>query len=72
MKRTICILGTLLMLLLCMCRKDKGLCELTAAPDLKIAYSSGAVFTVNPSGGDDTRALTDAFEDAKAAGPGSR
>jgi hypothetical protein len=55
-----------------MCRKDKGLCEPKVAPDVKIGHSPVAVFIVNPSGGDDTRALTDAFEDAKAAGPGSQ
>lgn len=35
------------------------------------AASTPAVFVVNPGGGDDTPALQQAFEDAKAAGPGS-
>lgn len=38
--------------------------------DLKNA-SAPAVFIVNPSGDDDTPAISQAFEDAKAAGPGS-
>ncbi len=41
-----------------------------AAPGLKKAPAS-AVFVVEPSGGDDTPAIMQAFDDAKAAGPGS-
>ena len=32
---------------------------------------AGLLLQVNPSGGDDTQALIDAFDAAKAAGPGS-
>ncbi len=59
------------MLLLSTCSKDKELSDLTGVPDLKSAHSHGAVITVNPSGSDDTQVLIDAFEEAKAAGPGS-
>jgi hypothetical protein len=71
MKKTILLLGTLLVLLLSTCSKDKELSDLTGVPDLKSAHSHGAVITVNPSGSDDTQALIDAFAEAKAAGPGS-
>jgi hypothetical protein len=71
MKKTIWLLSTLLILFLSTCSKDKEITDQTGVPDLKSAHSSGAVFTVNPNGSDDTQALIDAFEDAKAAGPGS-
>ncbi len=45
MKKTIWLLSTLLMLLLCTCSKDKELTDLTGVPDLKSAHSSGAVIT---------------------------
>ncbi len=52
------------------CSKDSDL--LTGPTDdagLKCAHDK--VFVVRPSGGDDSQALLDAFEDAKAAGKGS-
>ncbi len=41
-----------------------------ASLNLKAA-SGSAIFVVNPSGGDDTPAVLEAFDNAKAAGPGS-
>jgi hypothetical protein len=62
----------LMMLVLCTCSKDDTFVSNSSGQDdlLKKAHK-GAVFTVSPSGGDDTQAFKDAFDDAKAAGPGS-
>jgi len=72
MKKLIYLFSSLLMLGLYTCTQDDGLVpDPSGAADLKSAHSHGAVITVNPSGSDDTQALIDAFDNAKAAGPGS-
>jgi len=53
------------------CNKDEIIViEEDQAIDLK-AGPAGEVFIVNPSGADDTPAILQAFDNAKAAGPGS-
>jgi len=73
MKKLVFLLSTLLMLFLSSCSKDKLDSGFTPDPTnvstLKVA--SGVVIPYSPSGGDDTGGLTDAFNLAKAAGPGS-
>jgi hypothetical protein len=72
MKKLLYLFSSVLMLFLYTCTQDEGLVpDSSGDTDLKSAHSHGAVITVNPSGGDDTQVLIDAFEDAKAAGPGS-
>jgi hypothetical protein len=52
------------------CNKDEAF--LGEAPEIGLkAGPAGLVFMVQPSGGDDTPAIMQAFDDAKAAGPGS-
>ena len=53
------------------CQKTSEFDNELAGIELKSASGCGEVFLVNPSGGDDTQALKDAFEDAKASGPGA-
>lgn len=65
----------LLLILVCFgllsgCSKYEMPGDELSEPDLKKAVKT-AVFVVEPSGGDDTPAIVQAFEDAKAAGPGS-
>lgn len=73
MKKLVFLLSPLLMLFLSNCSKDKldsGFTpDLTNISTLKAA--SGEVIPYSPSGGDDTGGLTDAFNLAKDAGPGS-
>jgi hypothetical protein len=52
------------------CNKDEIATEEDLAMDLK-AGPAGEVFIVTPSGADDTPAILEAFNNAKAAGPGS-
>ena len=72
MKKLIYLLGPVLMLFLYACSMEE---EISPNPDadamLKKAPVAVNVFTVYPSGGDDTEALIAAFDDAKAAGPGA-
>ena len=56
--------------LLFSCSKD-GSDEAFTGIDLKSRNVTPQVFVVTPSGGDDTPAICQAFDDAKAAGPGS-
>lgn len=52
------------------CNKDEAF--IGEAPEIGLKSSAaGMVFVVHPSGGDDTPAIMQAFDDAKAAGPGS-
>lgn len=53
------------------CNKDEAFIRETPEVDLKSGAAKVAVFMVQPSGGDDTPAIMQAFNDAKAAGPGS-
>ena len=53
------------------CQKTSEFDDELAGIDLKSASGCGEVFIVNPSGADDTQALKNAFEDAKASGPGA-
>jgi hypothetical protein len=72
MKKLLFLLSTLLMLFLYTCTKDEGLVpDSSGTADLKSAHSHGTVITVSPNGSDDTQTLINAFEEAKAAGPGS-
>ncbi len=71
MKKLLYPISLMLMLFLYTCTQDDRVPDPSGAADLKSAHSHGAVITVSPSGSDDTQALIDAFEDAKAAGPGS-
>jgi hypothetical protein len=72
MKKLIFLLSSLLMLFMYTCTNDEGIIPGSGGDaDLKCTHSHGAVITVNPTGEDDTQILTDAFEEAKAAGPGS-
>lgn len=64
------LFSTLLLLVLWTCSKDE-LTDPALTGDELLKSSHGRVFTVEPSGGDDTDNLIAAFEDAKAAGPGS-
>ncbi|MBN1791195.1 MAG: hypothetical protein JW830_11900 [Bacteroidales bacterium] len=64
------LLSSLLLLILCTCSKDE-ITDPLLTGDALLKASHGRVFTVDPSGGDDTDNLIAAFEDAKAAGPGS-
>lgn len=53
------------------CNKDEAL-FVDEAPEIGLkAGPAGLVFMVQPSGGDDTPAIMQAFDDARAAGPGS-
>lgn len=52
------------------CNKDEAI--LGEAPEINLKDGPAvSVFVVEPSGGDDTPAIMQAFDDAKAAGPGS-
>jgi hypothetical protein len=53
------------------CNKDEAFLVETPEIDLKSGAAEVAVFMVPPSGGDDTPAIMQAFDDAKATGPGS-
>lgn len=52
------------------CNKDEIVIEEDQPIDLKVG-SAGEVFVVTPTGIDDTQAILEAFDNAKAAGPGS-
>ncbi len=70
MKKIIWFLCTLLLTLMYTCSLEEGLVPDPAGENaLKAAH--GAVITVDPSGGDDTQALIEAFAWAKGQGPGS-
>jgi hypothetical protein len=73
MKTLFLSLISLMMLLFFSCAKEDGLLSDSSsqADLLKSSHHDGKVFKVTPSGVDDTQALLDAFEDAKASGPGS-
>jgi hypothetical protein len=57
--------------LLFSCQKPDEFNDELSGVDLKSGHKCGEVIVVNPSGGDDTQALNDAFEEAKATGPGA-
>ena len=57
--------------LLFSCEKSDPFGDELSGVDLKSAANCGEVIVVDPSGGDDTQALIDAFEEAKASGPGA-
>lgn len=58
--------------LLFSCEKTDEFSEELSGNDLKSGIKKcGEVIVVNPSGGDDTQALKDAFEEAKQSGPGA-
>ena len=67
------LLIAMMMLFLCTCSKDEGFLSDSSRQDdlLKKAKTKAAVFPVSPNGVDDTQAIIDAFDEAKAAGPGS-
>ena len=71
--KTIIYIGLMLLLLIFGCSKDERQFQDPSDDNftLKKAVTSGEVFLVNPSGEDDTYDLITAFENAKAAGPGS-
>lgn len=73
MKKLVFLFSPLMMLFLFACTKDilekENIPGLGTVSTLKAA--SGTVIQVLPSGGDDTYNLAMAFNDAKAAGPGS-
>jgi len=70
MKKTFLFLSSVLVLFLYTCSLEEG-----PVPDPSGEYAlktaKGAVIPVSPSGDDDTDELMTAFDDAKAAGPGS-
>jgi hypothetical protein len=57
--------------LLFSCQKPDEFSDELSGNELKSAASCGVTIVVNPSGNDDTQALKDAFEEAKASGPGA-
>jgi hypothetical protein len=73
MKKLISLFISMMILFLFACSVDEEMVPDPSADagQLKCFHPKGAVFTVNPSGTDDTQALSDAFDAAKAAGPGS-
>jgi hypothetical protein len=73
MKKLIIVFISMMMLFLFSCSVDEDsvLDPSSDSGQLKCYHPKGAVFTVTPSGTDDTQALIDAFNAAKAAGPGS-
>ena len=73
MKTLFLSLSSLMMLLFFACTKEDGLLsDSSSQADLqKSSHHGGKVIKVTPTGVDDTQALIDAFEAAKAAGPGS-
>jgi hypothetical protein len=73
MKKLISFFISMMMLFLFACSLDEETVPDSSSDDgqLKCYHPKGALFTVNPSGTDDTQALIDAFDAAKAAGPGS-
>jgi hypothetical protein len=70
MKKLICLLSSMLILFLYSCSLEEGTIP-DPAGDNALKAAHGAVITVDPSGGDDTQALIDAFELAKLKGRGS-
>jgi len=73
MKKMFFSLIAMMMLLFFACTKEDNFLSdpSSQADQLKSSHHKGVVIKVLPSGGDDTQALIDAFEAAKAAGPGS-
>lgn len=68
MKKFLFVIVSVVLLL--SCSRDNN-DEYFSGPDLKAKKVTGEVFIVGPNGIDDTPALCQAFEEAKAAGPGS-
>jgi hypothetical protein len=73
MKKIVFIFISMMMLFMSTCMKDKEIVPDPSASveTLKGINPGGSVFMVSPNGIDDTKALSDAFDAAKNAGPGS-